>query len=376
MIRICQLLPFLIQKPAAPMHLLSGLEAELININSIYTCYQPLIQAATQLLQKEPSFDGIPISSKYMKRSPLPFLGDAHHCWLTGIATTKDVNSIKSRINQLISMQQSQQGTLVHVISIINVTRYATQINRQHINILVDTTEKTHQDMTTLYNITHSVYSSISNQQIVLHIRSVLANLSDSIHYMREITLHIMDYIDTATTGRLLPHILPVQDLRKMLKYIEDTLPSTIHLPISSEDNQHFYRYLCIHVLIADEKFLLLKDVPIQDCAQQIEIYEVFNLDVPHRNYSSYYDIEDKHLGITLDETSAIEISENQFQTCKKASGQFCILNTPLLPLANPTKCFSSLYTKTRIVSRKDVPYKSRRPTVLVYQYPLPQMYG
>ena len=84
--------------------------------------------------------------------------------------------------------------------------------------------------------------------------------------------------------------------------------------------------------------------MPIQDHAQQIEIYEVFSLDILHGNYSLHYDIENKYLGITLDETSAIEISDNQFNTCKKANGQFCILNVPLLPLANPPTCLSSLH--------------------------------
>ena len=123
-----------------------------------------------------------------------------------------------------------------------------------------------------------------------------------------------MDYIDAPTTGILSPHILPVQDLRKMLKYIEDTLPYMMHLPISSEDTIHFYRYLCTHVLIVDEKFLLLIDVPIQHFAQQIEIDEAFNLDIPYRNYSLCYGIGNKYLGITLDETSTIEILEDQFQ--------------------------------------------------------------
>ena len=67
MIRTHQLLPSLLQKPASPTQLLSGLEAELSNPNSIYTSYQPLIQAATQLLKKEPSFNGIPFSSKHVK---------------------------------------------------------------------------------------------------------------------------------------------------------------------------------------------------------------------------------------------------------------------------------------------------------------------
>ena len=34
--------------------------------------------------------------------------------------------------------QSSQQETLVHIISILNVTRYATQVNRHSINALMD----------------------------------------------------------------------------------------------------------------------------------------------------------------------------------------------------------------------------------------------
>ena len=125
MIRTHQLLTALLWKPAAPAQLLSGLEAEINNLNSIYTSYQPLIKAATEFLNKEPSFNRIPASSKHMKRSLLPFIGDTLS-WLTGTAMTKDINTIKMRINKLITTQQSQQETLVHVMWILNVTRYTT----------------------------------------------------------------------------------------------------------------------------------------------------------------------------------------------------------------------------------------------------------
>ena len=168
MIRTHQLLTSLLQKPSALTQLLSVIEAELNNLNSIHTSYQPLIQVATQLLKKEPSFDRVSVSSKCMKRSLSPFLGDALS-WLIGTATTKDVNGIKTRINQLITTQHDQQETLVHIISILNVTRYTTQVNRQHINIIMSAAQKTNQDFTTLYNIAYSLYSSLSYQQIILH---------------------------------------------------------------------------------------------------------------------------------------------------------------------------------------------------------------
>ena len=280
-----------------------------------------------------------------MRRSLLPFLGDALS-WITGTAMTKDVSSIKKRVNQMIATQHNQQETLVCVISILNVTRYVTQVNRQHINIVMNVAEKTHQDVTTLYNITHSLYSSLSYQQIVLHVCSILANLRNSLYYMREVTIHTMDYIYAATTRILSPHVLPLEDLREMLLHIEETLPLTMHLTITSEDVLHFYRYLCTHILIVDEKFLLLIDIPMEDGAQQLEICEVFDLAIPLRTFSAHYSINNRYLGIMHFETKAVEISEDQFKSCQQANRQFCSLNRPLLPLTNPPMCISTLYAK------------------------------
>ena len=46
--------------------------------------------------------------------------------------------------------------------------------------------------------------------------------------------MHTMDYIDAATPGILSPHVVPVEDLRMMLIHIEEALPLTMHLSISS----------------------------------------------------------------------------------------------------------------------------------------------
>ena len=89
-----------------------------------------------------------------------------------------------------------------------------------------------------------------------------------------------MDYIDAATTGTLSPHILPIMDLEKMLSHIEETLPSTLHLPVSSEDTLHFYH----------------------------SIHKIFILDIPHGHFTAHYDISTKYLRITQDETMAVHI--------------------------------------------------------------------
>ena len=121
-----------------------------------------------------------------------------------------------------------------------------------------------------------------------------------------------------------------------MLSYIEEALPLTMHLPVSSEDTLHLYDYLCTHNLITNQPFLLLIDVPIQDHLQQLSIYKIFTLDIPHGNFIAHYDSNTHYLSITQDGTMVVEISPHQFSICQEANRQFCSIHSPFQPLGNP----------------------------------------
>ena len=321
--RTQQFLRSLEQHPSASTQLLTTLQLELSNIQDIYKSSKTTITSAINLLNSNQ-----PQTITQCKSSLLPFLGTTLS-WLTGTATTKDICSIKTRINQLIAMQSLQCNTLVHIISILNVTRYATQVNRHSINNLIDAIHTATQDINNLYNVTTSPASSITFNQMILHIRSVFANLQDSMHYLHTLSTHTMDSIDATTSGILSPHVLPVADLQKMLQHIADTLPPTLHLPILPVDTLHFYRYLRTHILIKNKQFLLLIDIPIQDRAHQITIHQVFTLDIPHGNYSAHYYINTRYFGVTKDATMGLELSTTQFEVCQQANGQFCHISTP-----------------------------------------------
>ena len=262
--RTQQLLQSLDQQPSAPSQLLSTLHVELSDIKDIYNFDKTTIISAIILLQSNQ-----PQAHIQHRRSLLPFLRDALS-WITGTATTKDIHSIKTRINELITTQASQQETLVHIISIFNITRYATQINRCSINALMDAARSTSYDINNLYNLTTSLATSINFHQLILHIRSVLAKLHDSLNYIQMVSTHTMDYINATTSGTLSPHVLPVVDLQGMLKHIADILPPMLHLPISPEYTLHFYRYLHSHLLIENKQFLLLINMSIQDRSQSM----------------------------------------------------------------------------------------------------------
>ena len=176
--RTQQFLRSLDQHPSAPAQLLATLQLELSNIQDIYKSSETTITSAIQLLNSNQLQ-----TQAQCRRSLLPFLGD-NLSWLTGTATARDIHSIKTHINQLVAMQTLQCNTLVHIVSILNVTRYATQVNRHSINNLIDAVHTTSQDINNLYNLTTSLATSINFNQMILHIRSVFANLQDSLQYL------------------------------------------------------------------------------------------------------------------------------------------------------------------------------------------------
>ena len=149
-----------------PTQLLATLQVELTNINDIYISYRPIIIPAISLLNMDLSFDGHSSHSNCLKRSLLPFLGNALS-WLMGTATTKDVNSIKNRVNQLTEAQSTQQKTLVHIISILNIIWYAAQVNRHSINVIMDKVDDTVQDVNNLYHLTTSLVTSLCYHQLI-----------------------------------------------------------------------------------------------------------------------------------------------------------------------------------------------------------------
>ena len=67
------------------------------------------------------------------------------------------------------------------------------QVGRHSINILMDKMDETSQDVNNLYNLTTSLATSLSYHQLILYIRSVLANLWDLLSYIKTVSTHTQE---------------------------------------------------------------------------------------------------------------------------------------------------------------------------------------
>ena len=95
-----------------------------------------------------------------------------------------------------------------------------------------------------------------------------------------------------------------------------------------------------------DGQFLFIIHVPVQNRAQQLQIYEVFNLLVSHSNLSAQYKINHRYIGVTYDETKAAAITDQHYIACQHAHGQFNRTNALFQSLTNPPSCITVLYAK------------------------------
>ena len=138
---------------------------------------------------------------------------------------------------------------------ILNITTYATQVNRQKINEVMDALQKANQDMNILLNATDVLTQHLRYHHIYTYAHTIFGYLRDCLTYMKKVTTHIIDYVDATTPNILSPDTLPVKELKGMLRHIEPQLPSIMHLSILSDNTLHFYRYLKTHVLVAEEQF-------------------------------------------------------------------------------------------------------------------------
>ena len=117
--------------------------------------------------------------------------------------------------------------------------KYATPVNRQKINEVMDALQMANQDINILLNITDVLIQGLRYYQIYTYAYTIFAYLRECLTYIKKWE-HTMDYVHATTTKILSPDILQVEELRGMLRHIEPELPIIMYLTISSANTLNF----------------------------------------------------------------------------------------------------------------------------------------
>ena len=129
--------------------------------------------------------------------------GDGHNKGYNRIHVASEFTNTRTNISA---------RTLVNIISILNITRYTTQVNRQKLNEVMDALQKADENMNIILKITDVLTQHLRYHQIYMYAHIILAYPRDCLAYMRKVATHTLDYVDAAMTNILSPDILPVED--------------------------------------------------------------------------------------------------------------------------------------------------------------------
>ena len=122
---------------------------------------------------------------------------------------------------------------------------------------------------------------------------SATQNIESVYAYLRIMKSHHLD-----------PTVMPVSQLRDLLKYVQQEIKGSprLALPIELTDHdiQGYYNIIKVTALITDDILFIVMTIPLKDTSLQMNVYKVHNLPLihPKLNVSVTYELEGKYLAI------------------------------------------------------------------------------
>ena len=286
--------------------------------------------------------------NKCTKRSLLPFLEDALS-WLTGTATTKDVRSIKNRVNQLIATQHQQETISTHYLHFKchQICHSGEQTTNQpgNGNSRKDTSGCHHAlqlDQFTLYQpelpadcTSHLLHSGKSQGFTILYETSGHAcnGLHRHSYNLYTITLCISSRRSPENVNT---HWRDITFNHALTSFIRGHTP-LLRIPTHS----HF-----------DCRW---KVSPTTHTGLCITNQDISSLQFNHTTWKLIGTLQHRYQVFrhNLWQNKSSKILEQQFLTYQQASGQFHSINTALQPHANPPSCIAAIYAKNKAGIKK-----------------------
>ena len=96
----------------------------------------------------------------------------------------------------------------------------------------------------------------------------------------------IYAYLRIMDSHRLDPTVMPVTQLRDLLKYVQQEIEGSprLKLPIelNSHDIQGYYNVIRVTALLTDDVLFIVMTIPLKDISLQMNVYKVHNLPLIH----------------------------------------------------------------------------------------------
>ena len=169
----------------------------------------------------------------------------------------------------------------------------------------------------------------------------------------------IYAYLRIMNSHHLDPTVMPVSQLRELLKYVQQEIEGSprleLPLELNSHDIQGNYNVIRVTALLTDDVLFIVMTIPLKDTSLQMNVYKVHNLPLihPKLNISVTYELEGKYLAIGHEGHYVSLPEEGELTMCLLTQGGLCKMNQAMYPSDKVDWCIWALFIRDeRMVKR------------------------
>ena len=160
----------------------------------------------------------------------------------------------------------------------------------------------------------------------------------------------IYAYLRIMNSNHLDPTVMPVSQLRDLLKYVQQEIEGSprfeLPLELGNHDIQGYYDIIRVTALLVDDVLFIVMTILLKDTSLQMNVYKVHNLPLVHPklNVSVTYELEGKYLAIGHEGHYVSLPDEEDLAMCLLTREGLCKMNQAMYPSDKIDWCVGSIY--------------------------------
>ena len=224
--------------------------------------------------------------------------------FLAGVGTYvnyRNIQKIKENIEILHEENKRQDRAIGMLYRFLKIVDTRVRIHTKMLNSLnVALTQLQYKLMGTIYLSQYKSFTiyvlrdaGYAMARLLSGLTAATQNIESIYAYLRIMNSHCLD-----TT------VMPVSQLRELLKYVQQEIEGSprleLPLELNSHDIQGYYNVIRVTALLTDDVLFIVMTIPLKDTSLQMNVYKVHNLPPihPKLNISVTYELEGKYLAI------------------------------------------------------------------------------
>ncbi len=272
---------------------------------------------------------------------------------LTGIASRKSVRKLRNNLSELRSDQIRTRHLVEDMSTIINATNFELLNTKIKVNEITDAVTDLDRNLKKVYELGIVLSEGQNDMKILLELESRLSRIQFLSEYLSRKVNKLVRVLADLSSGKMTIDLLKPKDLKSILNYIADNIPSNLDVAGQGQKGRLLDLYKSLHTesFVHDGKIVTIFTVPLTSTRQKFFLLEAINPYIPdiESGVSVRYVLEGKYLAISSDLFLYSIPSNSEVSVCKSSGrglSSYCRLQRPTFLTKGHGSCLMSLYLR------------------------------